>query len=179
MVLLIKDDNKSETFNIPLICKMMLNIEQNKNIYNINGNLNKKNISNESFNHFTHEQVDYDISVSMGTILLYLHTPSIRSISDGEIFQDIISQMRTYHNSIEPKVPIKLQNYKSTNYTLISKKPSSKTNNAYNNSQPRKFISNSNEIKRAYESGSRFVWLVKIVKQAELHISELNRIHVS
>ena len=45
------------SLDIDLICKTMINIEKNKNIYNLHGSENPLPISNTPFNSYTHKQV--------------------------------------------------------------------------------------------------------------------------
>ena len=70
MVLIIKQRN-SLTDEIDQICKMMINIENNQNVFNLQGLENNLATAKNPFNNYTYNQVDFNISVSMGAVIIY------------------------------------------------------------------------------------------------------------
>ncbi len=175
MVLFIKPIT-SVVDDMDVVCKMMINIEQNKNIFNINGTINT-NV--KPFNNFIHQGINYEMTVSMGVLLLYI-PPNINII-----YRDI--EQRLNHNfreniifdDNETKVPINTYSYNSTYYTLLT----TKYTNEMNNTAYRRIINNFYDVKKACESGSKFVWLIQIIDKPYLQIPELsikipNKIHL-
>ena len=71
MVLIIKAKSNIDS-DLMLITKMMANIEYNKQIYNNTGCLNTEHKEIQSFNYYTHDNVNFDINVNMGVILFYI-----------------------------------------------------------------------------------------------------------
>lgn len=175
MVLFIITQNEIDN-DIDILCKMMINIEQNKNIYDKHGNANHPNIR-KSFNSYTFQQVDYDISVSVGVLLLYM--PSNTNLIYSDIIFMLISKFRELDIITELKIPVSTELYKSTTYTLLSTQSSTEriTSNSVYGTSYRKLINNDYDVKKCYESGSTFVWLVKTINYRSdnyLQLAELN-----
>jgi len=175
MVLFIKDSIPE--INIDLLCKMMLNIENNKNLYNINGAVNNNNISNRPFNYYTHNRVDYEINVSFGVVLFYT---SDESINYPNIDKLLCESFKKLPNDMSKKAPVKIGSYNSTCYTLLSKAPDASvaniTSSSSHGSSFRKIINTLYDVRKCCESGSKFVWLIQIVNRKYLQVSELNSI---
>lgn len=170
MVILVKPITGSN--DIQCICKYMINIEQNKNIFDEQGQENKTPLCDTPFNNYTHQRVDYDMTVSFGVILCYVDD-DIHSIRDS-IQQNIRRLSFTIPNEY---YPIHTSFSKSTTYTMINKKASFDsitTTSRYGRSY-RKIIIDENGIKTACETGSRFVWFVhKVTNFPYLKIPELS-----
>jgi hypothetical protein len=127
MVLFIKSKagDKNMDGNIPVyiknICKQMLNIEMNKSVYNVDGTFNK---NPRPFNKYMYKQVEYNITPSSGTVLIY--TSTVPNFQQREV---LLNYMKHVLDSIpmEPQPgAVKLNrynNYISSYYTLISNTP--------------------------------------------------------
>lgn len=166
MVLFIKSYNDP---NIDLLCKMMINIEQNKTVYDIRGNENPPNIRNP-FNYYTYQQVDYEMTVSMGTVLIYGNN-TIQNIEGI-----LVSKFNELNkNDTNTMVPAKCSTYNSTTYTLMNKKPGTDTTTSTSTygTAYRKIITSQYDIKKCCESGSKFVWFIQQILQPHLMVTEL------
>ena len=182
MVLFIKPVT-SVIDDMELVCKMMINIEQNKHIFNINGTLNNTN-DKKPFNNFIHQQVNYEMTVSMGVLLVYIPKDIIRYV---DIEQRLIYSFRENAEFIdyETKVPTNTCLYNSTCYTLLNTKFSNGilTRTTTFGTAYRRIINNIHDIRKSCESGSRFTWLIQIIEKPYLQIPELslkipNKIHL-
>ena len=72
MVFIIKNQsNDTNQKFIQQICKTMINMEHNKHIYNSDGVENPPKLADKPFNIYTHKQVDYNISISVGVVIIY------------------------------------------------------------------------------------------------------------
>ena len=185
MVLFIKS-KKSIINNIEILCKMMLNIEQNKTIYNANGNLNNANLAKKPFNQYVYNQIDNNMNVSIGIIVVYDNNSFVNPGTSNTIINSIKNKLAEIdQGNFNTKRPISVQSYKSTHYTLLSKKPDndrSTSTSAYGTSY-RKIIDNWYSIKKCCENGTAFVWLLYNIHPKNinnyLHIAELTNQHLS
>lgn len=183
MVLFIKPVT-SVIDDMDLVCKMMINIEQNKNIFNVNGILNTNN--KKPFNNFVYQDVNYEMTVSMGVLLLYI--PFNSTIKYGEIEQRLIHNFRENIglDDYDIKVPINTHPYNSTNYTLLTTEYTDSTSTIASNiggKVYRRIINNIHDVRKGCESGSKFIWLLQIIDRPYLQIPELsvripNKIHL-
>jgi hypothetical protein len=173
MVFLIKQQS---TFyvDIDIICKTMINIEQNKNVFDINGETNGLPMCNVPFNSYTHQQVDYEMDVSLGVLVLYI--PNAVE-NHNTITSMLINKFREIGGIDRiTKTPIISGSNKSTTYTLLN---SCVNCDVENSTSPygiayRKIIMGDYNIKQACETGSRFVWSIQLIKKDNyLAISEL------
>jgi hypothetical protein len=160
--------------DLKIISKIMLNMEHNKNIFKLNGTRNTEAASQKPFNCYTHQNVDFDINVSMGVILLYL--PEGCTTTEVSVQKSLMKIFRnlSYENS---EVPYKFGNYNSTAYTLITKKYDTSCNSTTSvstyGSSYRKIITNKTDIKRCRERDTRFIWLIQNTVNKYLSVSEL------
>jgi hypothetical protein len=177
MVLFIKTQNNLDD-DIELLCKMMINMEQNKHIFDGHGNRITSN-SNRPFNNYTFQQVDYDISIYMGVVLLYVSEP----IDNKNIKDKFISKFSILESNTELQLPVFNTFIKSTTYTVTTKKYSGNTTTSSINigRSYRKLFSNKNDINKISDFGPAFIWLLQIVCVTNidmdypyLQISELN-----
>ena len=182
MVLFIKPVT-SVIDDMDLVCKMMINIEQNKHIFNINGTLNTAD-TKKPFNNFIHQQVNYEMTVSMGVLLVYIPVDIIRYVDIEQRLLHIFRE-NTEFNDYETKVPTNKYLYNSTCYTLLNTKciNSTITLTTTSGTAYRRIINNIHDIRKCCESGSRFIWLVQIIEKPYLQIPELsikipNKIHL-
>lgn len=184
MVLLIKKQTDLDN-DLLLIAKMMINIEHNKTIYKLNGSLSNENIIKKPFNSYTHQQIDFDINVSSGIILLYILVPRRDTeYNVSNIQQKLIGYLSQIESDYDSniKIPYKMQKYNNTTYTLLSKKYNSTKSttgtglNYGTNFSPsyRKIVANKHDFKKCVEYGSRFVWLIQINNEKYLTTPELN-----
>jgi hypothetical protein len=180
MVFIIKPQyHSSETSNninndLDLIAKMMLNIEHNKQIYRLDGVRNTGVAIQKSFNCYTHSQVDFDINVSMGVVLIYIPENSETTITI--IQQSLINKFQCISYENQNKIPYTSNSYNSTTYTLINKKYNSGNNStttSHSGPSYRQIIINKNNIRRCLESGTRFVWLLQKSLNSYLYVPEL------
>ena len=165
---------------------MMLNIEQNKTIYNANGNLNNANLAKKPFNQYVYNQIDNNMNVSIGIIVVYDNNSFVNPGTSNTIINSIKNKLAEIdQGNFNTKRPISVQSYKSTHYTLLSKKPDndrSTSTSAYGTSY-RKIIDNWYSIKKCCENGTAFVWLLYNIHPKNinnyLHIAELTNQHLS
>jgi hypothetical protein len=181
MVLYIKiHDDSSAT--IDLIAKQMINIEMNKNIFDKFGNRIPTNLCTP-FNIYNINQVEFNISVSTGVILLYL--PIVSDIIIKNFINEIVDRIELLDSDLSNNSltildkSIDIESYKSTTYTSITKKINimdyPKTNCIGRIQPRRKILINGNEIKRNHENGVIFVWSLKCVnKDTYLSIPEVS-----
>jgi hypothetical protein len=181
MVLYIKIHEDSSA-NIDLIAKQMINIEMNKNIFDKIGNRTPINLCT-SFNIYNINQVEFNISVSTGVILLYL--PNITDIIIKNFINAIVNRIEILDNELSNNSLtildklIDIETYKSTTYTSITKKINiidyPKTNCVGRTQPRRKILINGSEIKRNHDNGVVFVWSLKCVnKDTYLSIPEVS-----
>jgi hypothetical protein len=169
MVLFIKK-NIGIREDIHVICKMMKNMEKNKNIYKIDGSLNNRVTSKQPFNKYTYKQVEYEVSISMGVVIVY--------IDDDSINDNILSLLKDQFNDIDEDEtgevdfqPCVIDNYKSTNYTLLSQLKNNQrgTNIMYRfKSYHRTLTTSEMNIKRHREVQTKYVWHIYLVHKSKI-----------
>lgn len=161
MVLIIKQRN-SITDEVEQICKMMINIENNQNVFNLQGLENNSSTTKNPFNNYTYNQVDFNISVSIGVVIIY----TSEDIQNRTVINLMRSKFRELNKDTRINLPYSSNQYNSTYHTLVTTKPNTsitgtsfnKFGNAY-----RKLITNSYDIKKSCEDGSRFVWYIQVI----------------
>ena len=162
------------SLDIDLICKTMINIEKNKNIYNLRGSENPLPISNTPFNSYTHKQVEYNISASMGVLVIYTK----ESFTFNQLSNLMISKFLELGKDFDVDLPYTNNSSKSTYHTLVTIPTSqlvSNTTSVNIDKSYRKLTAFAYDIKRFCEAGSRFVWYVNIIDtNPYLHIPEMS-----
>ena len=161
MVLIIKQRN-SLTDEIDLICKMMINIENNQNVFNLQGLENNLATTKNPFNNYTYNQVDFNISVSMGVVIIY----TSEDIQNRTVINLMMSKFIELNKDTSINVPYSSNQYNSTYHTLVTTKPNTSITGTSVNpfvKAYRKLITNSNDIKKSCEDGSRFVWYIQVI----------------
>jgi hypothetical protein len=164
MVFLIKQQSTLYT-DIDIICKTMINIEQNKNVFDINGATKGPPLCNVPFNSYTHQQVDYDMTVSLGVLVLYM--PNSEENHDT-ISSMLINKFREIGGVDRiTKVPISSGNNRSTTHTLLNSCISFDMENSTTSygSAYRKIVMGDYNIKQVCETGPRFVWSIHLIKK--------------
>jgi len=160
--------------DIANMCKMMLNVENNTNLYKLNGTKNSGKVSKEPYNYYTNQGITYDIDVSIGVVLIYVSNGNQLNIQT--VKNDFKCEFAKLKIVDEKRVPICIGSSNSSTYTLLSKKPESfnviNSVDIYIRSY-RKFICNDHDIDRCVAAGTKFTWLIKIVDIAYLYIPEL------
>ena len=161
------------TNDIGQICKTMINIEQNKNIYNLQGGENPAKLANKPFNTYTYKQVDYNISASMGVLIIYEPDP----ITFVNLYNLMVCKFAELNKDTSDSIPYIDGDYKSTQHTLVTLKnvtfDTSVSLDTFSKSY-RKIIASEPDIKKCCESGSKFVWYIHISNNPYLYISELS-----
>jgi hypothetical protein len=181
MVLYIKTHDDSYA-TIDLIAKQMINIEMNKNIFDKIGNRIPTNLCTP-FNIYNINQVEFNISVSTGVILMYL--PNVYDTIIKSFINAIVNRIEILDNELSNNSLttldklIDIEAYKSTTYTSITKKINimdyPKTNCVGRIQPRRKILINGNEIKRNHDNGVLFVWSLKCInKDNYLSIPEVS-----
>jgi hypothetical protein len=158
MVLFIKGPNE---INIDNLRKMMINIERNKQLYKLNGTKNKPSIANNSFNKYVYKDVEYDISISCGVLLLYC--------DDFDKIDFMKKLIENFNNNQEVDLAFYPYNYKlsrSTHYTLLlGQSPETLTGNGIHHNKKVYRIITDNRKKLPYAAlvNTRFIWHIKHV----------------
>jgi hypothetical protein len=120
-------------------------------------------VCKESFNSYTYQQINYNISPSYGVLVIYGGSIPVRS------FVTLLERTFQHLNLYDGYAlsPYSLYSNKSTSYTLISKDPSGLYGTSSNLYQPhyRKLITSLHDLPRALISGSKFIW--RIVKASD------------
>lgn len=158
MVYFIKSDVGFDQ-NVGKIAKLMINIEQNKNIFNLEGEL--KN-DPTPFNLYTYNGIEYDIKASIGVITIYSNDNIQTQLHINNLIREFQSDDRYNINSSNVPDAVKLSDFKTTNHTILLKysAPIHGTTSVVMGPSYRKIISNSNDIKKCKENGSKFIWLI-------------------
>ena len=117
-----------------------------------------------SFNKYMYKQVEYDINISFGVLLIYTddNIEQIRIISImKELFQN-------YDLPDTQSYACVLGNSSSTQYTLVNRLNDNATGTStrYHDKTKRKFIVNKYDIKKYCLSGSKFNWYINIMKKS-------------
>jgi len=156
---------KSINDSLSKIVKTMINIERNQHIFDLNGNLNNSQASKNPFNVFTYNNIDFEVSVSIGVLLIYTNEDTNSNYCVMQLvseFQRLADE--SYANC--GKLPINYSGYKSTYYTMVSRDPSYIQNTTTNSTVGvsfRKIVSSNNNVKKCIDDGTRFVWLVQVI----------------
>ena len=161
MVYFIKSPRFSN--DVDTIAKTMINIERNQTVFNEAGVANHPEEAKKSFNAFKHSDIEYDVNVSVGVI----HIFSDESLNQAQCVSQIIIALRRIEFSMPTvKVPISNSDFKSTQYTMISRAPAAHlttTNTCVHGESFRKIIITVADLKKCHENGSKFVWFVRVV----------------
>lgn len=163
MVLFIKGRNGINA-DVGIISKMMINIEKNKDLFRLNGDMNEEKTCNKPFNKYMYQQVEYNMTVSIGVVLIYVsddHNTNVQRIINLLKHE---FELLNLNNETE-QYPIDKNGYKSTHYTIISKGTNGLfgTTASYYGTAYRKLISTHYDLKKCNESGTRFVWLIQLM----------------
>jgi hypothetical protein len=172
MVFLIKSNtyvrNNSE---IDKICKTMINIEQNRNIFNVDGIENDIKNTNIPFNSYTYKNIEYNITTSVGVVVIYVNNShdDVTFTNLSHIMIEKFNQLNINSINTSDKLPISTYTHKSTYHTLVTSNnniiasliPTS-TSTLNSSLSYRKLINNVRDFKKACESGTRFVWYIRI-----------------
>jgi hypothetical protein len=160
MVLFLKAQSVDLTSDISMICKMMYNIECNRNVFNLTGGRIDPELQKNTFNEYTYKQVTYNITPSYGVLVIYdnatLPTTQIANLL-SEKFRDL-----NCNYDINELSPCYIQQYKSTAYTMISRKTSDLHSTSLYESgvNYRKIITDASSLDRGITSGTKFIWYV-------------------
>lgn len=188
MVFIIKSNNYVRTtYDIDKICKMMINIEQNKYIYNIDGIENDAKESKTPFNLYTYKNVEYNITTSIGVLIIYVKNSS-EDVTASNLSNDMINkfiQLDGDEGGSCDNLPVSTPYHKSTYHTLVTLNnnivpnliPNTLTNNSLYRLSYRTLIFSLRDFKKACESGTRFIWYVHInhrINTPYLNIVELS-----
>jgi hypothetical protein len=185
MVYFIKNTNDKAT-NIDLICKTMVNMEQNKHIFDKNGKVcTDTNLINKPFNQYVYNKVEYDITISLGVIVIYNNISSQKSDQTQSFITDIVEYFNNTHEDYDIGLlnaprdnPVILNSYNSTHYNIISRGHVNKTTNITGKTR-RKIIKFQKNPYINYCTS--YVWMIKMVTQhysvscSHLSISELSQ----
>ena len=158
MVLIIKGSatNKNLHYNdidLQKICKMMINMEHNRYIYYLDDEMKHT----ESFNKYTYKNVDYDITFTMGTILIY--TKALENVKI--LIENLTFHLDKMHQDDNYFTPYSIDKYKSTRYTLL--KPT--------DSRPKNRIivtDKTNIIRTISNNETRMIWTIKIIQNHQI-----------
>jgi hypothetical protein len=155
MVLFIKGSND---IDITKLCRLMVNIEKNKNLYNMDGTLNITKTANKSFNKYIHNQIEFDATVSCGFLILY-----VDKVDMIEFIKKLNNNFNDNFNKVDDSYyPFCVQNYNSTQHTAILKKHNGYTTASVLNIQnhSRYLTNNMSIIQTILNCGVRFVWYI-------------------
>ena len=145
--------------NVSKIAKAMINIEQNKNIFNADGEIIN---DPEPFNSYTFNGIEYEMSISVGIISIY-------SSNNDILVQMCINHLIDELNSIiydrfsNTSDAVKYNDSTNTNHTILSIPTDTLlhgTNSSVFGTSYRKILSNYNDIRKCKDNKSRFIWLV-------------------
>ena len=125
MVYIIKSVNGIES-DIDSICKIMINTEQNKQIFNNDGTYN---VSKQvPFNCYTHKDIEFNITVSIGVIVIYSSYEVSNQVLDEKLNKSLLKLDHNYRI----KAPLITTFGSSTHHTLITT-VSTPNNKSYRN----------------------------------------------
>jgi hypothetical protein len=173
MVLFVTEKIVNINDSIDKLCKQIVNIENNLNIYRIDGVMNETPFKKNNI--YKYMDVEYDVLSNIGVIIFY-----VESISGGlPINNGIISAVTSINTIIEMMthklididndvnriinghnkyMPFNLNTYKSTNHTLLQNKISN--SQGHNSVKSRGFARSQSDLKKLLKR-HRFVWLIK------------------
>ena len=165
MVFLIKQQSTFD-IDIDIICKTMINIEQNKNVYDINGTTITSPLYSVPFNSYTHQLVDYEMTMSVGVLALYIPNSEETNITIIEMIKDKFRELGGIDR--HTKIPIVSGNNKSTTYTLLNSIIPFDMENSIvpRGISYRKIILGDHNITNVCENGSRFVWIIQPINNS-------------
>ena len=168
MVLFLTNNGPNENNSYEILAKQMVNIENNLNIYKVDGTLNE--IPFKKNNIYNYNDVEFEINFNIGVILIYnkVEEDIVRE-SDSSIYENIIRQLKNKLNDIDEDInniidirhrymPFNLNEYRSTNHTIIQNKISN--SRGRNEIYLRGFVLSDYEIKKTIKK-HRFVWIIK------------------
>jgi hypothetical protein len=161
---------------IDQLCKIMINIENNKKIYTSEGKENEIDISETPFNNYTYKQVEYNISVSMGVVVVY----TLDDINFTTISYNMKNKFIELSKDAENSLPYSTYQYTSTYHTVVTRIPEETgTSISTRGKSYRKIIEYPNDIQLCCDNGSRFVWYLHIINNNNgkpyLQIPELSK----
>ena len=167
MVIFIKAE--SNIVNIDTICKTMLNIENNKTIFDNDGKLIPID-SRKSFSKYNINQVEYDISVSSGVVLLYL--PNDTDLTVRDMIKNITSKINALEREFNIRTininrPINTGLYNCTTYTYLAKNLSTAE---FDKPSYRKLVYDKYELRQVCKNGFGFTWFVNIIGSNDRHL---------
>jgi hypothetical protein len=174
MVLFLNSQFDDITSDMPMICKMMYNIERNSKIFKLNGDSQCPEVMKESFNTYTYKQITYDISPSYGALVIYKKNISASRIAT--LLSRTFNDLNLYERS--GMSPYSIGANRSTAYTMISKNSIELdgTSTSLFGKNYRKLITNLNDLPRVMNFGSKFIWYIVVcdIDKAHLHPPELS-----
>jgi hypothetical protein len=178
MVLFLNSQSTNIEDDVRMICKMMYNVEINRKIFKLDGTPEIAEVCKESFNSYTYQQINYNISPSYGVLVIYGGSIPVRSFAT--LLERTFQHLDLYDGSALS--PYSLYSNKSTAYTLISKDSAGLHGTSSNLFQThyRKLITNLHDLPRALTSGSKFIWcIVKASDKPYLFPPELSSVFPS
>ena len=155
MVLFVKGSNN---INIAKLCRLMINIEKNKNEYNMDGTLNVTKTAKKSFNKYIYNQIEFDATVSCGFLIIY--SDNFNMTEFIELLSTEFNNNFTHDNSYYPSYT---KSYSSTQHTMIMSKHignGTTTLLKHKRSALRFLTTNMSKITEHLETGVRFVWYI-------------------
>lgn len=171
MVLIIKQSDNIDHM-VDRICKTMINIEQNKTIFKKDGSIIHDVDIVEPFNTYTYKQVNYDITASLGVLLIYK-----TNITFSELYLLLIAkfeELDAHINYSNLMISCSRGCYKSTYHTLITTSYKNMTKNLGRHHNRCLVNYDSVNVERA-DNLSQFMWHIQIINTTSyLHISELS-----
>lgn len=180
MVLFIKGGDISNT-NLEQICKQMINIENNKAVYAIDGSRYRTE-KNGNFNQYKYKHVEYNITVSMGTVLIYTNS-SLNSQDMAYKLSDMMNTLtppKASSGAIRdyPKVSSNAI-YGSSQYTLVTKNSPTLYNNSttadiYTQQAYYRKLTASPNIRHLYKQGNRFIWMIQVISPSLTYLKPVN-----
>jgi hypothetical protein len=173
MVLFLNSQSAGVVEDIPMLCKMMYNVECNRKIFRLNGNPQSTKVHNDPFNSYTYKQVNYNISPSYGVLVIYGDCMPIKQFA--ELLQTKFEYFKLYDRI--GLSPYSLGTNKSTAYTLISKDSAGlkKTSTNIYHEHYRKIITNLADLNLIMKTSPKFIWYVlNVSNKAYLYPPELS-----
>lgn len=167
MVIFIKEE--SNTVDIDKICKIMLNVENNSTIFDNDGNLIPID-SRKSFNNYEINEVEYDITVSIGFILLYL--PIDNRLTVRNIIENIITKINALERVFDIRTinmdrPVNIGTYKCTTYTYLGKNLSMAD---FDDTGYRNIIHDKHALRDVCKNKFGFTWFIKIIVKNDKYL---------
>jgi hypothetical protein len=160
------------------VCKMMINMERNQFAYKMNGAQNTE-ATPAAFNKYMYKQVEYNINISYGVLLIYTDDTSITHIRITNILKEFFQNFDVFDAQARACVS---EHNASTQYTLVNKLDDDAvvTSTCSHDKAKRRFIINQSDIKKYCSAGSKFNWFVNIIKKPSARAVGLSRyLHVA